>query len=253
MLPTFAMADPDRYLWGTQRARSSGVGPFIASVPPAKNGSPRWHEPPSVDTRWLGPGPYPGPIDLLWRGRRRFPGTSVWAVLWSVFVILLPSILLIRMVRRRQFSLSMMLLFTAVLSVGFALLTVPVASQTVTIVDRISMGLAMTPMLLWAILILLFYRRGPTFAWWTLLLMPFALLLLFELGNVLFESPNRIMVPADAFRLWRGLLTTIPATAVLGGPLWAALWFHRNRHDRSSDSPAGTSTQGRSPSRVVDA
>lgn len=227
-LPTFALADSGDHTWVTVTATPSPGVTFRPTVPPIKRvtaaiGSEQ------VDTRWLGSGPYPGPVDVLGVPRWRFAGRMVWSVLWSIFVVLLPLFLIVRVATRRQFSLSMMLAITAALSACFAVLTVPVAHQTVTIGDRIQMGLGVAPFFVWVILIFAFYRRGPKFAWLTLLVAPLVLLVSYEFLNIAFSMPRRVVIPADVLRLWRGLMFTIPITAILGSPIWAALWFHRSR------------------------
>ena len=222
-LPTFAYTNLTQNFWLTARARPVGdhskvLQPHSESARVAK---------PVVDTRMLGAGPYPGPADVFGARRWRFAGRLLWSVLWSFFGIIVPFVIVIRILRQRRFSLTLMLVATAAIAVCFTVMKIPVGNQLVTISDRFSMGLWMTPFFAWMWMLVAFYRRGQTVACCALLLSPLLIVCGYECYKTWTDSPERIMLAADLLRLWRGLLVTIPIVVVLGGPIWVPVWFSR--------------------------
>ena len=228
VLPTFAYADEQRYYWMTKKAEpAKGLG--LGDVVAEPSGKPAM---PKIDTRTLGAGPYPAGSIYSYATPWRFSGKMLWSVIWALVVFVIPVLLLIHVLRKRTFSLSLMMLATAVVAAAFASLTIPVGNQVLTIGDRITMGLWITPFFIWIGLAVAFYRRGQPVGWVSLLLSPFVLLLLWELQKAVTLHPERIVLPSDLLRLWRGLLIMIPIVIMMGGPIWVPVWY--SNHKRKS-------------------
>ncbi len=225
-LPTFAYADSQRNFWLTAKAR-----PIEGAVQAPSDPSPPRLElaGQGIDTRWLGAGPYPGSVDVFGARRWRFAGRMLWSIIWAVFAIIVPVLIVVRVILRRQFSVTLMLTATAAVAICFAVLTIPVGNQHVTIANRFAMGLWMTPFFLWVGMLIAFYRREQTVAMLSLLLSPFLLLVIFECYKLVISDPERIVLASDVLRLWRGLLFTIPIVFVVFGPIWVPVWFSRRK------------------------